>query len=762
MIEVTALGAEPRRALRFAPRPGTEEVVAIRTRMEVRMARGESAMPERVIPPQRITLKVDVKQVEPGGDISYAFGFTRVEAEEADGVEPRVLALMRSQLKSLEGITGEVKTSRRGVAHEAEISLPPAATPQVRRIIEGLEQSLAQFSAPVPEPAVGVGASWKVTTEIRQSGLTFEQTATYRILEMRGPSVKLGVTVSQTAPAEQRIEAPGLPAGTSVTLLSLRSRGRGTTHLRLDRVMPLEARVEMESETRVRMEDGDRGEELTTRVHSRVRLAQAARPNVLCIAIDDLNDWIGCLGGHPQAKTPHMDRLARSGTLFLNAHCQSPLCNPSRTSLLTGLRPSTTGVYALNPWFRSSKALAGHVTLPQHFQARGYRTMTTGKVYHDAYPPRADRRDGGPEFDEWGYHGNFGPLPETKLVRTPEPHPLVDWGIYPETDEEQEDWKVGTWAVNRLKALGAAKRRADQHQEKIGDDSPFFLCVGFRRPHVPCFASKRWFDLYPEESLEMPPVREDDRADTPRFSWYLHWKLPEPRLAWLRRAGEWRPLVRAYLASISFVDSQVGRVLDALDAARLTESTVIVLWSDHGWHLGEKGISGKNTLWDRSTRVPLIFSGPGIPESARSTQPAELLDVYPTLAELCGLPTPEGLDGHSLVPQIQDPATPRPWPAITTHGPGNHGIRTEGWRYIRYADGSEELYDMRSDPHEWTNLATDPTHAERRRAMARWVPGTSAAPLPGSRPRLIEIRDGVPHWEGKPIGPDDPIPMDEE
>ncbi|MFN4258692.1 MAG: sulfatase [Gemmataceae bacterium] len=467
------------------------------------------------------------------------------------------------------------------------------------------------------------------------------------------------------------------------------------------------------------------------------------QPNVLFIAIDDLNDWIGCLQGHPQARTPHMDRLAQRGTLFTNAHCQSPLCNPSRVSVLTGRRPSTTGVYALGPWFRTSEPLKNLVTLPQYFAKHGYVTMTTGKVFHDAYPPKEARADGS-EIMVWGYHGSFAPRPTKKFVQTPDNIALMDWGVFPERDEQQDDWKVADWAIEQLRKP---------------PKQPFFLAVGLRHPHVPCYATQKWFDLYPDESLAMPPVKANDRDDVPRFAWYLHWKLPEPRLAWLQENNEWRPLVRAYLASISFVDSQVGRILEALEKSGQADNTIVVLWSDHGFHLGEKGITGKNTLWDRSTRVPLIFAGPGIQARAKCGQPAELLDMYPTLLELCGLPTKSDLEGHSLVPQLRDAQTARVWPAITTHGPNNHGIRATHWRYIRYADGSEELYDMKSDPNEWTNLAADPRHATTKKELAKWLPKVNTPPVAGSTVRLIELRDGVPYWQGQRIGPDDPIPQ---
>ncbi|RMG37523.1 MAG: DUF4976 domain-containing protein [Planctomycetota bacterium] len=468
----------------------------------------------------------------------------------------------------------------------------------------------------------------------------------------------------------------------------------------------------------------------------------AARPNVLMIAIDDLNDWVGFLGGHPAAKTPNMDRLAARGTAFLNAHCQAPLCNPSRTSLMLGLRPSTTGVYGLAPWFRTVPEWRDRVSLPQHFRKHGYRTLTAGKIYHGRYPPRDERQA---EFDVWGPPASVGARPPKKLVTTPHGnHPLVDWGTFPHRDEDKGDWHVASWAVEQLEARPR---------------EPFFMCVGFFLPHVPCYATQKWFDLYPADRKLLPPVRLDDRDDTPEFSWYLHWRLPEVRLSWLRREKQWLPLVRAYLACVSFVDSQVGRVLDALERNGLSENTIVVLWSDHGWHLGEKLITGKNSLWERSTRVPLIFAGPGIRAGARCTRPAELLDIYPTLIELCGLTPRDDLEGHSLVPQLRDPSAPRAFPAITTHNQGNHTVRTERWRYIRYADGSEELYDMQADPHEWTNLAGDRRFSKVIAELRRYLPKVDRPPVPGSRHRILvyDPKTGTAVWEGKPIRPDEKI-----
>ncbi len=468
-------------------------------------------------------------------------------------------------------------------------------------------------------------------------------------------------------------------------------------------------------------------------------LQAAEKPNILFIAIDDQNDWFGCLGGHPQAQTPNIDRLASQGTLFTNAHCQSPLCNPCRTSLLTGLRPSTTGIYGLSPWIRDVEKWKDVVTLPQYLAQHGYRTYSTGKIFHGAY----GRKKTDTEFQVLGPASAIGARPAQKLVDTPSKHPLVDWGVFPHKDEDKGDWQVASWTVEQLES---------------GLPEPFFLSAGFFLPHVPCYATQKWFDLYPEETLQLPPVRMDDRDDTPRFSWYLHWKLPEPRLKFLQEANQWKNLVRSYLACTSFVDSQVGRLTEALERSGHTDDTVIVLWSDHGWHLGEKLITGKNTLWDRSTRVPLIFAGPGVAAGARCNRPAELLDIYPTLVELCGLPPKNDLEGHSLMPQLKDANAPRPWPAITTHNHDNHGVRTEDWRFIQYADGSEELYDMRKDPNEWTNLASDPAYREILEEHRRLLPPKSAKPAPGSESRILIYEDGKANWEGEDIMADDPIP----
>jgi arylsulfatase A-like enzyme len=462
----------------------------------------------------------------------------------------------------------------------------------------------------------------------------------------------------------------------------------------------------------------------------------AQKLNVLFIAIDDLNDWVGCLGGHPQAQTPNLDRLAAGGTLFRNAHCQAPLCNPSRASLLTGLRPSTTGIYGLVPGIRDVARTRECVTLPQYFARHGYFTATFGKVFHDLSIPGVLHTN---EFNVWGPAPAM-PLPKEKFVQTPSTLRAMDWGVYPKDDHHQADWRIADAAVAQMKSLPPSQ--------------PFFLAVGFRLPHVPCFASQKWFDRFPpEDQIILPPVMEGDRDDVPEVAWYVHWKLPDPRLSWLKKARQWRPLVRAYLASTTFMDSQIGRVLDSLDASGRRENTIIVVWSDHGWHLGEKDITGKNSLWERSTHVPLIFAGPGTGQGTQCSKPAELLDIYPTLVELSGLPARKGLEGHSLVAQLKDPKARRPWPAITTHNQGNDSVRTEHWRFIRYADGSEELYDHRNDPNEWTNVIARAKLSATREALARWLPKSPAPPAPGSGYRVLVKEKGAWLWEGRPVIP---------
>ncbi len=451
------------------------------------------------------------------------------------------------------------------------------------------------------------------------------------------------------------------------------------------------------------------------------KLAPNGRPySVLFIAIDDLNDWIGPLGGHPQVKTPHLDRLAAQSVTFTNAHCQAPICNPSRLSLLVGKLPSSTGVYYLSPGVRAWEATKRAVTLPQHFARNGYASWGVGKIFHGG-----DRR----EFGEYGgTFGAFGPRPPKPLVAG-HTHPLWDWGVFPDRDEDMPDAKIAQWAAAKLKSA----------------DGPFFLGCGFYRPHVPMYAPKKWFDLYPIESVELPDHLEDDLADVPEYGQDLSWSAVAPRHRWIVEHDEWRHAVQSYLACVSFVDAQVGVVLDALDASGQRDNTIVVVWSDHGFHLGTKERWGKRSLWEASTKVVLMISAPGFSAGTRCSRPVGLIDLYPTLVELCGLPPVTGLEGNSLAPLLRDPSVAWPYAALTTFGQHNHSIRTDDWRYIVYADGSEELYDHRSDRNEFKNRVGDPELASIVEAHRRFLPqinhpmakGSSHADArPGSRAEI--------------------------
>jgi len=471
---------------------------------------------------------------------------------------------------------------------------------------------------------------------------------------------------------------------------------------------------------------------------------QAGPPHVVLIAVDDLNDWIGPLQGHPLAHTPNLDRLARRGTVFTNAHCQAPLCNPSRSSLLTGLRPGTTGIYGLAPPFRGVPNLARHPTLLQALRQGGYRTELGGKIFHQA-PAPADRAA---EVDLWGPGFGPGRGPSVKLI-PPTPmgnHPAMDWGPFPHADADKGDYQLATWACERLR-----QRPSDQ---------PLLLAAGFFLPHVPCHAPPAWFNRLPSDDSVLPPADSLGREQLPRFGWYLHWHLPEPRLGWLKEHDQWRNLCRAYLACTTFVDAQIGRLLDALEAEGLSENTLVVVFGDHGFHLGEKQITGKNSLWERATRVPLIVAGPGVTAGGVCSRPVELLDLYPTLCDLCGVGTPPGLEGISLRPWLEQAGAPRARPAITTHNQGNHAVRSDRWRYIAYADGSEELYDHETDRHETRNLAGQPEQAGVLAGHRRWLPRVNLPPAPGSAHRILtyDPETDTATWEGSLVTRDSPIP----
>lgn len=417
------------------------------------------------------------------------------------------------------------------------------------------------------------------------------------------------------------------------------------------------------------------------------------KPNVFFIAIDDLNDWVGCLGGHPQSKTPHIDALAKRGILFTNAHCNAPICNPSRVSLFTGIRPSTSHIHRNEDNFRASDSrIKNTQVIPQHFAAQDYATLGCGKLFHAS--------DGKENFETYGPAGGQGPLPKQRLncPKDASNTPLWDWGVFPKKEGNlYHDIADASWAAKQLGEKG---------------EKPMFLACGFYRPHVPMFAPQRFFDLFPIDQVQLPEVLESDRDDIPEHAFEICRSKYSPSHEWFVKSGKWRQAVQSYLACVSFTDDNVGKLIRSLDEGPHAENTWIILVSDHGYFLGEKQHWAKQALWERSTKVPLIIVPPkrlaeDFAANVRCDKPVELVDLYPTLVEACDLQNPDHqLEGQSLLKLLRDPSANWPHHAITTHLPNNHAVRDTRYRYILYEDGSEELYDIAEDPNEWNNLAS--------------------------------------------------------
>ena len=424
-------------------------------------------------------------------------------------------------------------------------------------------------------------------------------------------------------------------------------------------------------------------------------------PNIVMICVDDLNDLTGFLGGHPEALTPHMDALAKRGRNFVNAHCAVPVCSCSRASVMSGLAATTHGSYEIGPRYEELPALRNIPTIQRYFKDNGYLTLEGGKVLHHGFGGRLagdiDRSLGRMR----------SPRPRKPMNRPSDWSSAWDWGAHPATDAEMADYQL-------------AKNAAEVLKEDF--DKPFFMTVGFFRPHVPLYVPQKWFDLYEVDSFTLPRSPKSDLEDLPKNFLTINNYAVAPTHAEVVNNGKQRSLTQAYLASISFVDHCVGVVLDSLKSSPHANNTLIVLWSDHGFHLGEKEHWAKRTLWEESTRVPLLFAGPGIKPDKVCAESASLLDIYPTLIELCGLPANSHLEGVSLVPQLKDPTTARDRPVITSSYFGNHSIRTRDWRLIVYEDGAEELYDHRNDSNEFHNLAGDPIHKATRDQLVRWLP----------------------------------------
>lgn len=433
-------------------------------------------------------------------------------------------------------------------------------------------------------------------------------------------------------------------------------------------------------------------------------IAEAEQPNILFIAIDDMNDWTGFLGGHPQAITPNLDAVARKGVNFTNAHCPAPGCSPSRNALLYGVEPFNSGLYAFYDKGGIHERLREtYTSLPAFLKANGYGTYGAGKIHHG---PR------GAEVEWSDYH-------------KPERHALkldIDAGYQqggkrkmsfcPTTNpfEEHPDHKVASYGIDVL---------AKEH------DKPFFLAVGIVRPHLPFICPEEFFDLYPDP-VQAPRIKEDDLDDIPWVGRSMAKRGDDNRF---RNDKAWDKVRRAYLACISWADYNIGRVLDALEESDYADNTIVVIWSDHGYGLGEKHHFRKFALWEETTRVPFIIWDTRDNEAGEGrtvTDGVSLINIYKTLAEMTGIEGPDYLDGYSLVPQLKDSSIPLPEPAICSWGRGNYTVRDEKFRYTRYFNGGEELYFHSQDPDEWTNLADNPEYAAEKARLAVFLPENEA------------------------------------
>ncbi len=492
--------------------------------------------------------------------------------------------------------------------------------------------------------------------------------------------------------------------------------------------------------------------------------AKAARPNVLFIAIDDLNDWVGCLGGHPQVQTPNLDRLASRGVLFTNAHCNASLCNPSRTSVMTGTLPSTNGVHGNEQDWRTSPYLTGHLTLPEYFRKQGYWTAAGGKIFHANHGAECGALQGGhgglQGFDRSAAWTERFPSHEQQLPKLPVPTGRNfngldiwhwDWGPIDVSEAVTEDGQVSDWAAGVL-------RRSDGAPSDNSQASPWFVAVGLYAPHGPWYCPPAYFQQYPIQSIQLPHLNPaDDLDDVPAIAKRHLGNYFGDYHARITQNGLYEAAVQAYLAQITYADTNLGKVLDALEDSGQRDNTIIALWSDHGWHLGEKQKWHKGTNWEEGTRVPLMIVAPGVTQpDSTCDAPVSLVDLYPTLLDLCGLPAYERLDGESLVPWLEDPALPRERPAYTINGGRHQSVRSQRWRYIRYSDGSEELYDHAADPTEYRNLADNSELTDIKQKLAAAFPDEIRRADDADDPRheagFRPIFNGydLTSWEGDP------------
>ncbi|MAY01939.1 MAG: iduronate-2-sulfatase [Gammaproteobacteria bacterium] len=449
------------------------------------------------------------------------------------------------------------------------------------------------------------------------------------------------------------------------------------------------------------------------------------RPDILFIAIDDMNDWVEPLGGHPQAKTPNINALAERGMLFTNAHAPGAACLPSRTAILTGVSPFNSGIYEQAGDWRID--LENITTLPRYFRDNDYRTLGGGKLFH-AHTYSLDGFQGQQDTSAWDA---YFPSLERQLVDEVRPAPgqtpgpavgngrqSGDFDFYPVvvTDSAMGDGQTVSWISRELEAAYTGPR---------------FISAGIYRPHLPWYVPQRYFDMHPLEQVLLPEYLENDTSDIPDSALFgQEVSMGPDTMDWVRQnggTGKWQEAVQGYLASMSYSDAMVGELIAALDRSGRADNTIIVLWSDHGFHLGEKERWGKMTLWEESSHVPFIIVAPGITTPGSSTdEVVSLQSIYATLAELSGLEVPEHVDGNSLLPLLRNPDMEWDDVATTTFGYGNFAVRGDRYRYVVYSDGEEELYDHANDPNEWNNLANDPAYQEIKSAMAGRLPPRSA------------------------------------
>lgn len=465
-----------------------------------------------------------------------------------------------------------------------------------------------------------------------------------------------------------------------------------------------------------------------------------AQPNVLFISVDDLNDWVSLFGGHPQAKTPNLDRLAGDGAVvFQNAICPGPVCGPSRSALLSGYMPYRTGVYGNAQNMRNSELIAANATLPEYFSRHGYQTISRGKIFH-AHGTSGGQDRGQWAFEDWSQgEGGTGADPQRvtsrdkNLIRGKPAGPSKftrkggsEFAFGPTKGRLQEtsDYKTAIWAAELLGKPDLSGKSSER---------PFFLAVGLSKPHLPFYVPQSFFDLYPIDKIELPPIKEDDLADILTPSGKVKFS-PTNDYLWLTEKDQMKQAVQAYLAAVSFADACVGKILDGLSNGPHAGNTIVVVWGDHGWHLGEKLRFRKATGFREATRCPLIIRTPSMTERADCVSPVNLIDLYPTLVEYCQLPTKQDLDGVSLVPLLKDPAGSVRSYSTTIFGHNRAAITDGSWHYARHDDGTEELYDLTSDPYGWQNLVRQSSDRilQTKRRFEQQIPERFAAPIPAT------------------------------